>query len=45
MEMVGSHTEKTAGNHNLSDFVMEPQMKRGRGKPEKHVEMRTEDRY
>jgi hypothetical protein len=44
MEMVGSHTEKTTGKHNLSGLVMESPREERKRKTQKHVETRTGDR-
>jgi hypothetical protein len=44
MEMVGSHTEKTAKKHNLSSLVMEPSREERKGKTHKQVKTRTGNR-
>jgi hypothetical protein len=45
MEMVGSHTVKTAGKHNLSGLVMEsPRKERKRKTKKKYLETRISDR-
>jgi hypothetical protein len=42
MEMIGSHTEKTAWKNNLSDLVMESPRERGRPKHTWRRELETE---
>jgi hypothetical protein len=43
MEMVRSHTERTAARHNSSGLVMESPWKKRKRKTKKHVDTRAGD--